>query len=274
MKVKYLGTGAAEGWPEVFCGCQHCRKARIRGGKNIRTRSSVLIDDSMMVDFPPDSYSHVISYGLDFSRLKHLVITHSHQDHFFTDDLKLRKPVFAHLEDNSILNIYGNMAVGEIMTEILNSNSDLKQYMSFRYIPPFETYIADDIRITPLLASHDRNEDCYIYIFEDKHGKRMLYGNDTGIFPDATWEYIEGYYFDLVSLDCTTGPEPEGIYHMGIPDNIKIKERMTKTGAADNATKFILTHFSHNGGLLHEQLIELVRPYEFQIAYDGFEVYV
>jgi phosphoribosyl 1,2-cyclic phosphate phosphodiesterase len=83
MKVKYLGTGAAEGWPEVFCGCQHCRKARIRGGKNIRTRSSVLIDDSMMVDFPPDSYSHVISYGLDFSRLKHLVITHSHQDHFF-----------------------------------------------------------------------------------------------------------------------------------------------------------------------------------------------
>jgi phosphoribosyl 1,2-cyclic phosphate phosphodiesterase len=61
---------------------------------------------------------------------------------------------------------------------------------------------------------------------------------------------------------------------MGIPDNIKIKERMTKTGAADNATKFILTHFSHNGGLLHEQLIELVRPYEFQIAYDGFEVYV
>ena len=41
MKIKYLGTGAAEGWPGVFCNCQHCREAREKGGKNICTRSSV-----------------------------------------------------------------------------------------------------------------------------------------------------------------------------------------------------------------------------------------
>ena len=59
-----------------------------------------MIDDDLMVDFPPDSYWHIVNYGIDASQIKHLVITHSHQDHFFIDDLKLRKPVFAHLEED------------------------------------------------------------------------------------------------------------------------------------------------------------------------------
>jgi len=274
MKIKYLGTGAAEGWPGVFCNCQHCREAREKGGKNIRTRSSVLIDDDLMVDFPPDSYWHIVNYGIDASQIKHLVITHSHQDHFFIDDLKLRKPVFAHLEEDNVLTIYGNKAVERIMTEVLNENSDLKQYIGFCYTPPFETYMAGDIKVTPLLALHNRKEDCFIYMFEDKSGKRMLYGNDTGIFPDATWEYLEGYRFDLVSLDCTMGPLPEGTNHMVIPDNIEVKERMMKTGSADDNTRFILTHFSHNGGLLHDSLVEKAEPHGFEIAFDGFEVFI
>ena len=269
MKVKYLGTGAAEGWPGVFCSCRACREARDRGGKNIRTRSSALINDSLMVDFPPDSYCHIINYGLDLSKLKHLVITHSHQDHFYIDDLKLRKPVFAHLEDDSVLNIYGNKAVAGIMAEILDDNSILKQYLNFHYIPPFETFRTDDMMITPLLASHDRKEDCYIYIFEDKDGKRMLYGNDTGIFPEETWDYIGRFRFDLVSLDCTSGPLQEGTYHMGIPDNIRIKERMLQMGSADKDTKFVITHFSHNGGLLHDQLVEAAKPMTLMLPMTG-----
>ncbi len=38
MKLTYLGTAAAEGWPAVFCNCPCCRQARVLGGKDIRTR--------------------------------------------------------------------------------------------------------------------------------------------------------------------------------------------------------------------------------------------
>ena len=31
MKILYLGTGAAEGVPAVFCNCDTCREARRRG---------------------------------------------------------------------------------------------------------------------------------------------------------------------------------------------------------------------------------------------------
>lgn len=274
VKVKYLGTAAAEGWPGIFCGCQHCKEARKRGGKNIRTRSSALINDSLMVDFPPDTYYHVINFGIDLSQLKHLVITHSHEDHFYTDDLELRSSVFAHLDEGSVLDIYGNRAVESIMSEILHNNPILKEYLNIHYVPPFETFEAGDIKVTPLLALHARTEDCYIYIFEDRDGRRMLYGNDTGIFPEETWEYIKGRYFNLVSLDCTMGPGQDGNNHMGLPDNIKVKERLIEMGCADEATKFVVTHFSHNGGLLHDELVELAKPHGFDVAYDGFEVFV
>ena len=58
MKIQYLGTAAAEGWPSVFCDCEACRKALQLAGKNIRTRSQVVIDDTLLVDMPPDAYFH------------------------------------------------------------------------------------------------------------------------------------------------------------------------------------------------------------------------
>ena len=60
MKLTFNGTSAAEGFPGLFCECEHCQKARILGGKNIRTRSSCLIDEQYLMDFPPDVYMHVL----------------------------------------------------------------------------------------------------------------------------------------------------------------------------------------------------------------------
>ena len=65
MHIKYLGTGAAEGWPGLFCMCDSCKQAKALGGKNIRTRSQALIDDELLVDFPPDTYLHMLRDGLE-----------------------------------------------------------------------------------------------------------------------------------------------------------------------------------------------------------------
>lgn len=48
MKLQYLGTAAAEGWPALFCECDHCKRAKEAGGRNIRTRSQAVIDDTLM----------------------------------------------------------------------------------------------------------------------------------------------------------------------------------------------------------------------------------
>ena len=49
MKLKYYGTGAGYGLPEVFCDCRICRHARENGGKNIRTRSMALLDGQLAI---------------------------------------------------------------------------------------------------------------------------------------------------------------------------------------------------------------------------------
>ena len=64
MRVTYLGTGAAEGVPALFCNCKYCRAAKQRGGREIRSRAQVLYDD-LSVDFPPDAFYHAAVLGAD-----------------------------------------------------------------------------------------------------------------------------------------------------------------------------------------------------------------
>ena len=61
MKIRYLGTAAAEGWPALFCTCKACKLAREKGGRNIRTRSQSIIDDRLLIEFSADTYWHVIT---------------------------------------------------------------------------------------------------------------------------------------------------------------------------------------------------------------------
>ena len=50
MKLKFLGTGAATACPLPFCNCQICKDARKFGGKDFRKRSSILINDDLIID--------------------------------------------------------------------------------------------------------------------------------------------------------------------------------------------------------------------------------
>ena len=61
MKLKYLGTAAAEGIPGMFCNCRVCRNALEVRGKEIKTRSQALLDDKLLIDFPPDTYLHILN---------------------------------------------------------------------------------------------------------------------------------------------------------------------------------------------------------------------
>ena len=93
MKLQYLGTAAAEGWPALFCECDNCKRAKMAGGRNIRTRSQALIDDTLVIDFPPDTYMHILNNGLDAGHWTGALITHAHSDHFYASDFAMHRPV-------------------------------------------------------------------------------------------------------------------------------------------------------------------------------------
>ncbi len=67
MNIQFLGTAAAEGVPALFCDCETCRESRLRGGRNVRTRSQALVDGVLLIDMGPDTLLHEMKYGLDFT---------------------------------------------------------------------------------------------------------------------------------------------------------------------------------------------------------------
>ena len=272
MKIKYLGTAAAEGWPALFCSCQACEKARQRGGRNIRTRSQALVDGALLLDFPADSYSHMLQHGLRLGQLCSLLITHSHDDHFYPMDLFMRMKPYAH-GLTAPLRVYGNQQVCALLEEAVErfSNEEIRNWISWQEATPFQPFETEGYRVTPLPANHMKTEQALFYAIE-KGGKALLYAHDTGaLFPEAL-EALKGFRFQLASLDCTHGPADCGGTHMGLEEDASLRRWMLENGCAGEDTVFLLNHFSHNGGLIYDEMKEEAARYGFLTSYDGMEV--
>jgi len=269
MQVKILGTGAAEGIPAVFCQCPICRHAHDAGGQNIRTRSGTLVDNDIMIDFSPDTYMHVINYKLNLADVQHLLITHSHSDHFNPGDLEMRRPPYAHYSERPPMTVYGNQTVIDKIIDELDEWMRDETYLRLQPLALFQTVQLDSqTAFTALPALHKRDENCFVYLVE-RGGKAMLYGHDTGIFTEPFWQSLRGKHLDFIMLDCTCMGGNDGSHHMGLIDNVEIKKRMLDENIADQTTQFVVTHFSHNGGKNHEQLTAAANEAGFDCAYDG-----
>lgn len=281
MKIKYLGTAAAEGTPALFCYCDICERARQLGGKNIRTRSQTLINDDLLIDFPADTYMHMLNYGLDLRKIKSLLITHGHDDHFYPFDLVYRcSPVYAIFPDNAKdkkpLELFLTRNSGKIMRPYFrqeNVSTD-KNAISINYITKHQPFITNGYMVTPLKASHAQKLDPVIYIIE-KDGKSVLYAHDSRYFPESTWKFIEnsGIVFDFVTLDCTSTLDDKAYkYHMGLKACCDVKLRLLKKGNADKNTIFYVNHFSHNGHTVYDDLEPIAEEKGFNVSYDGLEI--
>lgn len=273
MKIQFLGTAAAEGWPAIFCQCKPCLEARRLGGKNIRSRSSVLINEKCLVDFPPDSFSHALKYGIELGTVDQLLVTHSHSDHFYPEDLMMMYPGYAYKNNQDhLLNIWGNGGVmSELERVILREKEEGSTPKGFcqHLVRAGESFQAGDLTVQALWAKHKPNEESLLFAIRDE-SHSIFYANDSGWFPEKTWEQLANWQFDLVLFDCTCGPHSGGEgCHMGIPEALKAQGRLSNMGSLKPGARAIATHFSHNGGLLHEQLVETLVSHGFEVAYDG-----
>lgn len=274
MKLKYFGTAAAEGLPALFCNCRVCRHALENRGKNVRTRSQSLVDDKILIDFPPDTYLHVLNYGLDLRHIHHCIITHSHHDHLFPRDLWCRSENIAYDIGDEPLHVYVTEDGYRRLFECEAATPERQGRTVYHKIEAFEPFDIEDYHIIPLKARHAEKTNPVIYIIE--HGDRaMLYANDTSCFPEETWDFLVKYgrAFDLVSLDCTyMALDYPSVSHMSLEINAEVEARMRQIGVCDGHTVMYVNHFSHNGGLTHDELVKEAKKYGYGVSYDGCEI--
>ena len=276
MKLKYLGTAAAEGIPALFCKCENCQKARILGGKNIRTRSQAIIDDKLLIDFPADTYMHFLQHNLPLSELKHCLITHAHADHLYPQDLLMRKKGFSNMLDESEpMRFYTGQSGYKMIESIVNQYA--MQEIKPELVEAFKAFVAGGYHVTPVKATHDETSSPMLYLIE-KDGKTIFYSNDSGNYPEETWEFFEKnpVVCHLISFDCTEADNAVNYKgHMNLKCCIATRERLIEIGMADESTIFVLNHFSHNGkDVLFEDFSALADKHGFLVSYDGLEIEV
>lgn len=274
MKIDFLGTAASEGVPAMFCSCPYCREIRRRGWKEYRTRSQVLIDGILSVDFPPEAYYHSLKFGIDLSALRYILVTHSHMDHFYAHDFVLRGYKYAELEED-VLHIYGNEEISKVYSActLRELKREVSAHLNVNVIKSFQQLNIGGYRVLTIPAIHGTKEDALLYYIE-RDGKGYLHLYDTGALSDEAIGFLaeKRAKAALVAFDCTflDAPYQAGRRHMCADGVAEIALRLAKAGITDGETKKVITHFSHNSNPVSERLAEIEQKYGVIAAYDGF----
>lgn len=268
MKIRLLGTGAADGIPAFHGDCRVCRHAREHGGKNIRSRSAALIDDNIKIDLPPDTLMQMHQSGTNARQWTGLIFTHSDEDHFAVDQLQYALHPFTDM-DHIGFTVFANATITEqIWTRYPDWPLEVHTTRSFC------AFEHSGYHITPIRAMHGGDEDAQNLIFE-RDGKAFLYATDTGIWPEETWFRLRDFELDAMVIECTNGFVPTDYNgHLDISQCLGVVDRLRKQGTLKPGARVITTHHSHRGNATHDELVEALKPHGMEPGYDGLVVEV
>lgn len=268
MTFTILGTAAAEGWPALWCPCGPCAEARRRGGKDIRRRTAYHLGERIHIDLGPDCYAQMLQFGLSYAPMEHLLVTHSHADHFCPAELAYRSRGFVPEGLDTELVIHGN---AQVLGRIEHAGIDLANCRArFEELVLFEAIdLGEGVRATPILADHAGADEQAVNFVLEREGRTLLQGNDTGWWPEATWEFLARQSLDIAIIECTYGDHRGGAHHLGAEDVLEVRDELAKLGALAGAARVIVAHFSHNGRWLHEELEAFFAPEGIEVGYDG-----
>ncbi|MXW05976.1 MAG: hypothetical protein F4Z81_13050 [Gemmatimonadetes bacterium] len=284
MNVTFLGTAAAPSMPIPFCVCNVCMEARRIGGKNLRKRSSLVINDDLLVDIGPDIATASFQYRISLTGVGICLQTHPHADHLDIGFILAR-----HAE-------YGTTLSGELLLggadETLHAIDTLvRQQSAYESIfdqearsalklktlsiTPFEEYRLGNYRVTGFPPNHGDDQGFLLYSIA-LGDRAVFYGTDTSVLSEAVWEHLQRARnrFDVVILDHTYGIgfESRPSDHLAAKDVATHADRFRENGLLKDNGVVYATHLSHEGNLEHDALDEYAREYGYRVAYDGLRL--
>lgn len=285
MKIQFLGTSASPSTPLPFCHCPFCTTARRVGGKNLRRRSSIIINDDLLVDLGPDIMGASYEYKIDLSRISICLQTHAHEDHFDPEMIISRHAGYGTDIAKDLL-LVGSRETLEAMDAAIGRRCDygsifeskVQADLRIGLLPaaPFTPYQVGDYRVTGLPANHGpRRQGCFLFKIEYM-GKCLFYGTDTSVIFAEVWDHLETTRtrLDLVILDYTygIGYDSKPADHLGAKDFIEHVQRFRKSGLLKDNGEVYATHISHEGALEYSAFDGYAREHGFRIAYDGLAI--
>lgn len=269
MKITFLGTAAAEGIPSLFCNCKTCEETRKLKGKNIRKRSSVLINDDLIIDMGPDLYAACAERNISLDKLKYALITHCHFDHFYPENIEIRYKRYQ-LNTFPNLNILANSSVFYKLTQIGYKDNEL--HINRVEAELYKKYYFGEYIVEPIPANHAHEYGMSLNYIVSSNNKTILYASDSGLYKEEWIEKIKSYKFDCVIFDGTNIFSRTSSNHLNIEGIRKMKNMFLEKAIINHNTKIVCTHFSHFGLPLHYELEKKLLMDNIITAFDGMKI--
>jgi adenosylcobinamide kinase/adenosylcobinamide-phosphate guanylyltransferase len=223
MKVTFIGTGAAD-WPLKRNGDM----------TEFRRLSSALIDDVMLIDPGPQVLEGLIELKKAPEKIKYIINTHSHGDHFSPETVE--------------------------KLEALNA----------RFIPltAGEQVTLDKYTVIALQGNHSTAESIVHFIITDNE-RTLFYGLDGAWLLYGEYQAIKKYAPDFAVLDGTVG-FGSGDFRIFEHNDLNMVLEMKETLKAHIKT-FCISHMARTLHTDHRTLSEEMKKHDVIVAFDGFE---
>lgn len=260
MRVRLLGTGAADGWPNPWCRCPSCQSERNAG--RFRSRTAIIVDDVLLCDLGPDVLATADRSGVDVAAIRHVLITHDHADHLWPHSLLIRQwtrpanTIEASTIEANTIDVVGPPTVLDALRQWLPDETP-----GLRLLPvhPGDTVLLGEsdqrFAVTALAAAHPATHPgatavgALLYDITSPDGRRLLYATDTGPLTQANVDQLADAAFDVVLLEETFGnrcdlAHPTG--HHCLRDFQATLLRLREVGAVVGTTLIAPIHLGHH----------------------------
>lgn len=219
MKLQFLGTGAAD-W-------------EISGERNSEYRrfSSALIDDVLLIDpgpFVPEAFK---TFGIDPSKIKYIINTHRHGDHYNE----------------------------EVVADLVRSGAEFIDFADG------ETKNAGKYTIEAVAGNHGTIYTNHFFI--DDGEKRLFYALDGSWLLISEVRAIQRKHVDLAILDGTIG-DVVGDYRIFEHCNLRMVEEM-KSSIKQYVDRFMISHMARTLHTDHKTLVARMEKSGIEVAFDG-----
>jgi len=270
--------------PIPFCVCEVCSEARRTGGKNLRRRSSLVINGDLLVDIGPDIAAASFQHQISLAGIGICFQTHPHADHLDIGFLLSRHAEYGTKvsgdlllagSDETLRAIDALVGQQSAYGSIFDSETQSALKLKLQSLTPFEAYGIGDYHVTGYPASHGNDQGFLLYsIVQGDHA--VFYGTDTSVLSEEVWEQLqqERLRYDVVILDHTygIGYDSRPADHLASKDVAAHADRFRECGLLDENGVVYATHLSHEGNLGHDELDEYARERGYRVAYDGLSL--